>query len=173
MIVNDLLSDEDDSSLDASHLSSGSYSESAYSDSSETDENFNNDTFAASRSATVCRTIRTRGGVRRQPISRPAVQNLTQASDPQELQQLGYQCSRPLCISIRYLTSSIGRYSKGRRSNIFPGINTNRRTFSGYTKACNHPRPSTTTHNHQKLPTITHNYPQPTTISQSHPKITQ
>ena len=89
MILDDLLSDEDDSSLDASHLSSGSYSESAYSDSSETDENFNNDTFAASRSATVCRTIRTRGGVRRQPISRPAVQNLTQASDPQELQQLG------------------------------------------------------------------------------------
>ena len=65
MIVDDLLSDEDDSYLDASHVSSGSYSESAYSGSSKTDENFNNDTFAASRSATVCRTIRIRGGIRR------------------------------------------------------------------------------------------------------------
>ena len=52
------------------------------SDSSETDEDFNNDTFAASWSAKVQRTILTRGGVRHQPTSRPVVQNVTQGSDP-------------------------------------------------------------------------------------------
>ena len=46
MIVDGLLSDEDDASL-KSYLSS----DSCYS--SETDQNFNNDTFAASRSAKV------------------------------------------------------------------------------------------------------------------------
>ena len=48
MIVDGLLSDEDNSSLDESHLSSGSHSDYAYSDSSETGKNFNNDTSAAS-----------------------------------------------------------------------------------------------------------------------------
>ena len=52
MIVDGLLSDEDDASL-KSYLSSDSYSQYAYSDSSETDQYFNNDTFAASRSAKV------------------------------------------------------------------------------------------------------------------------
>ena len=46
MIVDGLLSDEDNSSLDESHLSSGSHSDYAYSDSSETGKNFNNDTSA-------------------------------------------------------------------------------------------------------------------------------
>ena len=50
MIVNSLLSDEDNASLNGSNLSSDSYSESAYSGSSETDKDFNN-TFAASQSA--------------------------------------------------------------------------------------------------------------------------
>ena len=86
MIVDGLLSDEDDASSNESHLSSDSYSETVYSDSSERDEDFNNDTFAASRSANFRRTIRTRVGIRRQPSSRPAVQNVIQASDPQELQ---------------------------------------------------------------------------------------
>ena len=53
MIVDGLLSDEDDVSSNESHLSSDSYSESAYSDCSETEEDFDNDTFAASRSAKV------------------------------------------------------------------------------------------------------------------------
>ena len=48
MIVDGLLSDEDNSSLDESHLSSGSHSDYAYSDSSERGKNFNNDTSAAS-----------------------------------------------------------------------------------------------------------------------------
>ena len=88
MIVDGLLSDEDDVSSNESHLSSDSYSESAYSDCSETEEDFNNDTFAASRSAKVRRTIRSRRGIRSQPTSRPIVQNVTQASDPsQEPQQ--------------------------------------------------------------------------------------
>ena len=51
MIVNSLLSDEDNASLNGSNLSSDSYSESAYSGSSETDKDFNNNTFAASQSA--------------------------------------------------------------------------------------------------------------------------
>ena len=51
MIVNRLLSDEDNASLNGSNLSSDSYSESAYSGSSETDKDFNNNTFAASQSA--------------------------------------------------------------------------------------------------------------------------
>ena len=88
MIVDGLLSDEDDVSSNESHLSSDSYSESAYSGCSETDKDFNNDAFAASRSAKVRRTIRSRGVIRRQPTSRPIVQNVTQASDPsQEPQQ--------------------------------------------------------------------------------------
>ena len=87
MIVDGLLSDEDDASSNESNLSSDSYSESAYSDSSETDEDFNNDNFTTSRSAKVQRTICTREGIRRQPNSRPVVQNVTQVSDPQELQQ--------------------------------------------------------------------------------------
>ena len=82
-----LLSDEDDASSNESHLSSHSYSESAYSDSSETDKAFNNDTFAASQSAKVWRTICNRWQIRHQPASRPVVQNVTQASDPQELEQ--------------------------------------------------------------------------------------
>ena len=53
MIVDGLLSDEDNSSLDESHLSSGSHSDYAYSDSSETGKNFNNDTSAASWGAEV------------------------------------------------------------------------------------------------------------------------
>ena len=53
MIVDGLLSDEDNSSLDESHLSSGSHSDYPYSDSSETDKNFNNDTSAASWGAEV------------------------------------------------------------------------------------------------------------------------
>ena len=65
MIADGLLSYEDDASSNKSHLSSDSYSESAYSDSSETHEDFNNDTLAASLSAKVRRTIRTRGGIRR------------------------------------------------------------------------------------------------------------
>ena len=87
MIVDGLLSDEDDASSNESHLSSDQYSESAYSDSSEADEDFNNYTFAASRSAKVRRPIHTRRGVRRRPTSRSVVQNVTQTSDPQELQQ--------------------------------------------------------------------------------------
>ena len=87
MIVAGLLSDEDDTSSNESHLSSDSYSESAYSDSSETDEDFNHDTFVSSRIAKVWRTIRTRGGIRRQSASAPDMQNVIQASDPQELQQ--------------------------------------------------------------------------------------
>ena len=77
MIVDGQLSDEDDASSNESHLSSDSYSESAYLDSSETDVDFNNDNFAASRSAKVRRTIHTRGGIRRQPTSRPVLQNVT------------------------------------------------------------------------------------------------
>ena len=77
MIVDGLLSDEDDASSNEGHLPSDLYSESAYSGSSETDEDFNNDTFDASRIAKVQRTIRTREGIRRQPTSRPALQNLT------------------------------------------------------------------------------------------------
>ena len=53
MIVDGLLSDKDNSSLDESHLSSGSHSDYAYSDSSETGKNFNNDTSAASWGAEV------------------------------------------------------------------------------------------------------------------------
>ena len=53
MIVDGLLSDEDNSSLDESHLSSGSHSDYPYSDSSETGKNFNNDTSAASWGAEV------------------------------------------------------------------------------------------------------------------------
>ena len=57
--------------------------------SSETDDNFDNDTFAASQSAKVGRTIRTREGIKRPPTSRLVVQNATQATNPQELQQWG------------------------------------------------------------------------------------
>ena len=53
IIVDGLLSDEDDTSLNENHLSSDSYPECAYSDGSETDDEFNIDTFAASRSAKV------------------------------------------------------------------------------------------------------------------------
>ena len=87
MIVDGLLSDEDDVSSNESHLSSDSYSEHVYSDSSEIDKDFNNDSFTASRSAKVQRTIHTRGGIRRQPTSRPIVQYVIHANDPQELQQ--------------------------------------------------------------------------------------
>ena len=52
MIMDGLLSDEDDASSNESHLSSDSYSESANSNSSETDKGFN-DTFPASWSAKV------------------------------------------------------------------------------------------------------------------------
>ena len=85
IIVDGLLSHEDDGSSNESHLSSDSYSEFAYSDSSETDKGFNNNTFAASPSAKVQRAISTRGVIRRQPTSRPVVPNVTQTSDPQEL----------------------------------------------------------------------------------------
>ena len=87
MIVDGQLSDEDDASSNGSYLSFDSYSESAYWESSETDEDFNNATFATSQSAKVQRTIRTRGGIRHQPTSRPVVQNVTQASNARELQQ--------------------------------------------------------------------------------------
>ena len=43
----------------------------------------------------------------------------------------------------------------------------------GYTKVCNHPQPSTTTHNihNQSQPfTITHNHPQTTTTTHNHPQ---
>ena len=39
----------------------------------------------------------------------------------------------------------------------------------GYTKVCNHSKPSTVTHNHPQLFTIDHNAPQPSTTIHNHP----
>ena len=46
---------------------------------------------------------------------------------------------------------------------------------TGYTKACNHPQPSATTHNHsqpstKKPPTATYNHPEPFKTTQKLPK---
>ena len=138
IIVDDLLSDEDDGSSNESHLSSDSYSEFAYSDSSETGKGFNNDTFAASPSAKVQRAISTRRVIRRQPTSRPVVQNVTQTSDPQELHNKNPNVLlKTLGLAIQQTPLHFNLllnqpYSRECRSDIFPRFNLNRRTCSVY-----------------------------------------
>ena len=40
----------------------------------------------------------------------------------------------------------------------------------GYTKVCNHPQPSATTHKHLQSTTTIYNYPQPPTTTHNHPQ---